>query len=312
VSGTEVEIVIPDPLEASLRAAKDLAATSGRRDEIPVRRAFVRNEDPTVKPPLAKLVSSGGRGGAVPLKLYLALIWRCSAERFQTDILARKWALLLGLDQPNTLGARRITKALAVLEGERLVHLERRRGESTIVTLLHESGSGSPYTLPSTAHERADESDKPAHRYFKVPLALWTQGHVQSMSAAALAMLLVLIEERNLDGRPTWWSTERFPRLFALSPTIRSKGTAELEDRGLIRVTKQLVTPATGPAPTFSRDRVRNTYKLRGVARPLAMIEAEKKASEEFRRKDQKRRLRRPQTQASAARAPSGLRRRGR
>jgi len=112
------------------------------------------------------------------------------------------------------------------------------------------------------------------------------------MSAAALAMLLVLIEERNLDGRPTWWSTERFPRLFALSPTIRSKGTAELENRGLIIVTKQLVTPAIGSAPTFSRDRVRNTYKLWGVARPLAMIEAEKKARDELRSKGQKRRLR--------------------
>jgi hypothetical protein len=300
VSRAEVEIVNPDPPEASLRAANDLAATSGRRDEIPVRRAFVRNDDRTVKPPLAKLVSSGGRGGAVPLKLYLALLWRCSADPFWTDILARKWALLLGLDEPNTLGARRITKALAVLESEHLVHLERRRGESTIVTLLDESGSGSSYMLPSTAYERADESEKPAHRYFKVPLALWTQGQVQSMSAAALAMLLVLIEERNLDGRPTWWSTERFPGLFALSPTIRSKGTAELEVRGLIRVTKQLVTPATSLAPTFSRDRVRNTYKLLGVARPLAMIEAEKKASEEFRGKGPRRRLRRSQAQASA------------
>jgi len=47
---------------------------------------------------------------------------------------------------------------------------------------------------------------------------------------------------------------------FDLSATIRSKGIGELESRGLIRVTKQLVAPSAGGEPTFARDRVRNTY----------------------------------------------------
>lgn len=278
MSGTAVEFVEPDAPIWSLRAAKDLAATSGRRDEIPVRRSFVRIDDPDTDPPLARLVATRGRGGAVPIKLYLALIWRCSAEPFSTDILARRWAALLGLEDPDTLGARRVTSALAVLEREGLVHLQRRRGESTVVTLLDESGSGAPYTLPSTAHERAADRDKATHRYFKVPLGLWTEGHIQSMSAAALAMLLILIAERNMDGRPTWWSTERFPRFFGLSPTIRSKGTSELVARDLVRVTKQLVAPTSATTVTFSREKVRNTYKLRGIARPLDMIAKEKEA----------------------------------
>lgn len=104
----------------------------------------MRNDEAAGFPPLASLASRGGRGGAVPLRLYLALIWRCSAVPHRTDILARKWALLLGLDDPAALGARRIAKALGILEREPRVHLERRRGESTIVTLLDESGSNAP------------------------------------------------------------------------------------------------------------------------------------------------------------------------
>ncbi|MFT4083903.1 MAG: hypothetical protein QM638_15080 [Nocardioides sp.] len=272
VSEASAKVVEPTAPQSSLDAAKLLAEEAGRRIEIPMRMAFVRNDDPDTKPPLARLIIAGGRGGAVPLKLYLALIWRCSAEPFETDILARHWAELLGLEEPATLGARRVTRALDLLAKLDLVKLTKRRGESTIVRLLEESGSGAPYTLPSTAYALAETPEEKAlHRYFKVPPQLWTNGDIQLMSAAAFAMLLVFSAERNVDGRRTWWSTERFPRLFNLSPSVRSQGTAELEDRGLISVKKQLVTNT--PAPTFTRQRVRHTYKLRRHARPEVMIE---------------------------------------
>ena len=255
--------------DLALNAAKDIASSSSRRRAIPVRRSFVRDDDRDSDPPLARLVSSGGRGGAVPIKLYLALIWRCSASPFSTDISARKWATLLDLNDPNGLGARRVTKALAVLEEANLVKLERRRGDSTIVTLLEESGSGAPYGLPSTNYQRAKSDEKQArHRYFKVPLALWTEGKIQHMSASAVAMLLVLLAERNPDGKPTWWSTERFPDLFSLSPTTRSKGTQELVGLGLLFVRKKLVAVGSNPTRVFVRERVRNTYQLVGAARP--------------------------------------------
>lgn len=262
--------------KSALLAAKVLADDSGRRAEIPVRNLFVRNDEAEVVPPLARLVSTGGgRGGEVPVKLYLALIWRSSSEPYETDHLARQWAELLDLKEPATLGARRITNALKTLEEARLVELTPRRGDTTIVTLLHESGNGRPYTLPSTAHTRATtDAERAQHRYFKIPIKLWTEGHIQAMSASAVAMLLVFLEERNVDGRRTWWSTELFPQRFNLSPTVRSKGTAELEERGLLGVQKELV--GDDPRQSFTRHRVRSTYMLRGDARPAAMIAAQK------------------------------------
>lgn len=279
-----VKSMRPEAPMSARRAAKILADDSGRRAEIPVRNLFVRNDTAEVVPPLARLVSTGGgRGGEVPVKLYLALIWRSSADPYETDLLARQWAELLGLKEPATLGARRITNALNTLEEANLVELTPRRGDSTIVTLLHESGNGDAYRLPSTAHQRAtSDAERQKHRYFKIPIRLWTEGHIQAMSAAAVAMLLVLLEERNIDGRRTWWSTELFPQRFNLSPTVRSKGTTELEERGLLSVQKELV--GDDPRPSFTRQRVRSTYRLRGAARPADMIAAQKARRVKLRR----------------------------
>jgi hypothetical protein len=222
----------------------------------------------------------------VPVLLYLALIWRCSAPPFSTDLQARKWAVLLGLDDPDVRGARRVTNALDVLEREGLVKLDRRRGESTIITLLMESGDGSAYQLPSTATARAkSKSHAERHRYFKVPPKLWVTGEIQAMSASAVAMLLILLCERNVDGRRTWWSTERFPQLFAISPTMRAKGTKELQALGLLSVTKQRVPDGGDPTRIFTRDRVRNLYRLMGDARPQAMRDAQAARKRAARRK---------------------------
>lgn len=222
----------------------------------------------------------------MPVLLYLALIWRCAAPPFSTDLQARKWALLLCLEDPDVRGARRITNALDVLERENLVKLQRRRGESTIITLLLESGDGRAYELPSTATARAkSKSLAERHRYFKVPPKIWVTGEIQAMSASAVAMLLILLCERNVDGRPTWWSVERFPQLFAISPTMRAKGTRELEQRGLLLVTKQRVPDGHDPSRIFTRDRVRNLYRLTGDARPQAMREAQAARKRALRRR---------------------------
>lgn len=272
----DVQVVREEALKLARRAAKELDETSGRREEIPVRKSFVRSDDPGHVPPLARLVSTRGRGGGVPALLYVSLIWRCSAPPFSTDLSARKWAVLLGLDDPNTLGARRVTNALDVLEREKLVKLDRRRGEPSIVTILNESGDGSTYQLPSTATARAKSSAAAEkNHYFKVPPKLWLSAEAQSMSAAAFAMLLILLCERNVDGRETWWSTERFPQLFAISPTMRSKGTMDLQKSGLLIVTKQQVPDGNDPTRIFTRDRVRNLYRLAGDARPQAMRAAQ-------------------------------------
>lgn len=96
----------------------------------------------------------GGRGAAVPVMLYVALIWKCAKKPFDVKLPARKWAELLGLPDPSGKGARRIANALQTLDGLRLIKLDEVHGEASRVTLLDESGDGSDYELPSTAYSR--------------------------------------------------------------------------------------------------------------------------------------------------------------
>ncbi|WP_157129037.1 hypothetical protein [Nocardia amamiensis] len=273
----------PDVPQSSLELAEAIASTSGRRAAIPLRWSFTHapaDDGGTIsrKAPLARLIGSGGRGGSVPVKLYLALIWRSSAPPHNTDYAARKWAELLGLPDPETKGSRRVTEALRTLEAERLVRITREPGEPSTVQILDESGSGAAYELPSTAyhHARSLEAQaksadrKKKHRkmmeanlYSKIPQTLWTNGHIQDMSSAALAMLLILMSNsRASDGAEIWWSTQNFPARYGISPATRARGTRELADRNLLQVTKRLVPNSPNNTRALAREKVRNVYTL--------------------------------------------------
>jgi hypothetical protein len=242
-----------------------LLNSSGRRTTTPIRKSFARSDDREMAPPLAQIVSTRGRGGAVALKLYLGLLRRSSAAPYDTNLSARRWAALLDLAEPNTLGARRITDAMKRLEALRLVSVAPARGEASVVTLLREDGSAKSYSLPS-----APGKDR---RYLQVPDRLW-EGYIQTMSAPGLAMLLVLLAEPASSRDGMWWSVEKFPDWYGISASMRAKGTNELLDLGLLRVTKRkLDTPKGGNGD--ERDRVRNVYRLRNPAafppRPVAV-----------------------------------------
>lgn len=139
----------------SKAVAKVVDGSLGARKAVPIRNSFVRNDDPEEDAPLKMLVTGGGgRGAAVPVLLYVALIWKCAKKPFDVKLPARKWAELLGLPDPSGKGARRIANALQTLAGLRLIRLDKVHGEASKVTLLDESGDGSDYEIPSTAYSQ--------------------------------------------------------------------------------------------------------------------------------------------------------------
>lgn len=233
-----------------------LLNSSGRRTTTPIRKSFVRSDDPKTAPPLAQIVATRGRGGAVALKLYLGLLRRSSAAPYDTNLSARRWAALLDLAEPNTLGARRIADAMKRLEVLSLISVAPARGEASVITLLREDGGGNEYSLPSGPGQD--------RRYLQVPDRMW-EGYIQRMPAPGLAMLLVLLAEPASSRDGMWWSVEKFPDWYGISASMRAKGTNELLDLGLLRVTKRkLDTPKGGNGD--ERDRVRNIYRLRNPA----------------------------------------------
>lgn len=278
----------PDVPESSIEIAVNIAETSGSRTSIPLRWSFtqagaVEDDQERQRSPMARLVGAGGRGAAVSVKLYLALIWRSAAAPHTTDYPARKWAQLLALPEPETKGTRRVIDALRTLEDAKLVRLVREPGEPSIVQILDESGSGAAYELPSTSHFRAQDlasktrsperkqkyqQAMEANRYSRIPLTLWTNGHIQDMSSAAVAMLLIVMSNSHAsEGAEVWWSTQKFPNQYGISPATRARGTKELVDRGLLRVTKRLVPNSPGNSRALAREKVRNVYTLINDAR---------------------------------------------
>lgn len=256
----------PTASPRSLDLADELRARAPRRTGIPVRVDFVRNDDSDIEPPLARLVRSGGRGGATPLKLYLGLIWLASDDPFDTPPLSsRLWAELLDLEDPVGRGKKRVAVALKKLEDHHLIALGRRHGEASKVYLRRESGDGTEYgKIPSTAYHRPADG-RVKQRYLKINTRLWTEGHIQSMSAKALAMLLVILEEQHGRNEPVWFSESRFVRRFGLSRATRSEGARELFQRRLIVIQRASVTQN---GSTFDREKVRNTYRVIDAAVP--------------------------------------------
>jgi hypothetical protein len=247
---------------SALAAANEVNDTSGRRRNkgAPVRKTFVRT-DGDQTPPMSRLYQVGGRGGLVAIKIYLALLWRCSSPPYKVTQPARAWATLLGLEDPEGNGVRRITAAIKALQSEKLIKVNFVPGTGNTITLLDESGDGTPYLLPSTEYARSPEGpQRQRNRYFKISPRLWTEGDIQSLKGPGTVMLLILLAERGGEGVPVWFSTEQFPARYRISHKTRSTGTRELIDRGLLAVEREALPDI--PDRTFSRRRYRNVYKL--------------------------------------------------
>lgn len=272
----------PTASAESLAAARELADSSRRRIDTPVRKSFVRPRTSSSNPvaPLADIYR-GGRSGVVAVKLYLALLWRCSTEPFSTDKPARAWATLLDLEDPEGNGTRRVKSALRILERAQLIQLTAQPGYPNVVTLLDESGTGRSYTLPSTAYtfaarnagRRAQQSDAVlSNTYFKVPQQLWRKGFIQTLSGPGLVMLLILLAEQGGEGSEVWFSTDEFPQRYNISHKTRAAGTKELVELGLLAVEAENVGVRT--RSTFDVRRRRKVYRLtpRAQAAPAERV----------------------------------------
>ncbi|AKK07972.1 hypothetical protein HCH15_05290 [Corynebacterium testudinoris] len=236
------------------RRAREMKKGS-RREEIPVRTRFIRDVDAKkgekADTPMGRLVKSGSRDG-ITLRLYLALLWRCSAEPYTTNIPARQWAELLGLAEPEETYARRITNALRRLEEANLIALERKKGQPSMITLLDESGDGSPYLPPRGSKDKRN-------RWVKIPITLWQNDEFYDLGTPGLAMMLAILAERNDPLEPMWWSIARFEQRIGLTPSTRARGLNQLEKAGLLTDKKQRMPSKPGG---FAREAVRSTYLL--------------------------------------------------
>ena len=144
------------------------------------------------------------------------------------------------------------SEAIKRLETENLITVDRVPGRASVITLLDESGDGSPYKPPR------DGSD-PRNRWIKIPIAIWKKDNFFDLSTPGLAMMLAILAERNKPEEFMWWSTSRFQSRIGLTESTRARGMKELKNAGFLTVRKQRVP---NNKKTFSRSAVRSTYLL--------------------------------------------------
>ncbi len=254
---TKAPEFLPPAIELAMQRAESAARKAqGRR--APVRRAMIRRLDEDAVPTLAQLLR-GGRGGTVRLKLLLSMLWIAGNPPHDTTFPSRAWAELLGLPDAEVNGARRVADAIRWLEAHALVEVEHRPGAPARVFLLDESGSEERYEIPGTV-----EADKKTGKigegdwYVNLEPGFWTSGWLATLSAVAIAALLVLEDLAEIKDKRSalWLSGKRRTDRYGLSEDSWIRGIKELKEHGIITVERQ---PISGD---FEWRRYRNAYVL--------------------------------------------------
>ncbi|MFJ6444882.1 hypothetical protein [Streptomyces sp. NPDC091649] len=242
------------PVAAQRSAAQQVRALT-RAKSAAVRFRFIARAEPNdAPPPLARLLrGSGGKGGAARLKLYLSMLWMARNEdRPVFQYPAQEWALLLGYGSTPS-AARRVQDGFRWLSEEAFVELERRQGAPSAVRLLSDAGTGTPYMAPGLAIKRAPKAEREEHLYVQLNAALWTNGWIVELTGAAVAMYLVLLHEMRGEEKQVWFSPRMGRERYDLSDETRRKGLKELEERGLVKVTKRALHQGLFSDPVRTR-----------------------------------------------------------
>ena len=185
----------------------------------------------------------GGRGGEVRLKLYLSLTLLAAAPPYdiRQAIPAVRWAAILGLKE--SAGARRVADALSWLDANKLIALERRAGAPPKIQMLNPLRDGGAYLARGT-------------RWIRSPLGFWTEEWITTLSASAIALLLVLQELTGGRNEPQSVSADR-RKQYDLSPDTWTRATAELVEHRIVTVRR-----VPQREDELDWERLRNIYQL--------------------------------------------------
>lgn len=258
-------ITVWTPSEESLEVARAIKARMGKRNHAPIRTTFIGSyalsqEKPDAVPPMARILR-GGRGGEVRLKLELSFLWFAVNPPHDLTFPSRVWATLIGLDDPEGRGTRRVRQAITALAAENLIRVVGQAGRPNKIFLLDEGGNDNSYVLPGEAYNKSKGSGQEwRHRYIQIPDTLWTNGWVATLSGAALAMLLVLFAElgqKDASKTDIWFSPSQAKKIYGLSEDTRSKGLRELRGAGLITARKR-----SASKDVLDFRRLRNMYRI--------------------------------------------------
>lgn len=219
-----------------------------RRTATPVRKAFVQAPRGSARRegPLADFVTGRDRRGLLTYLFALALTSSDNGESWTTSRDSLVWARAIGFAEHASEPTARasVWKAFGRLEDRKLLERGRkgRKGQSPTITakLLREDGSGEEYTRPG--------KDGDTSAYFQLPHRFWLEGYAERLTLPGLSMLLVLLA--GLSRRVTGVKNlrlEMMPDWYGFSADTTARGIKELEQEGLVTVSKERIKAPLAP-----------------------------------------------------------------
>ncbi|MFH9297577.1 hypothetical protein [Streptomyces sp. NPDC017520] len=236
------------------------------RANVPLRKAFVQAPRTAASRhgPLCEFVTGRDLRG---LKAYLLIVAACSngTAGWTTRHDSAVWARMMDIDRTATEQAARTGawRALRRLQQRNLISCGR-SGTTITVTLLREDGSGSPYERPLGKTEE--------DLYLQIPSAFWTRGYDERVDLPSLALLLVILREKNWSKFPA----EKAPKWYGWSADTHERGLKGLLGLGLVERRKEFRKAPLAPsgftmAYQYQRAAVMRPRKLRKQAAAMGL-----------------------------------------
>jgi len=249
---------LPPLPRTRLQTVEDLLEQSGR-SAAPIRRAFVQSGRGASSGP-GPLAAFAHAHDARALDAFLLLHAVASAEPWDCTYPSRVWVRALGLGKAAEKASAQaaVSKTMRRLAGRDLVRVSR-AGRLSCVTLLHEDGSGQPYTRPRTKEDP----------WFNVPYSYWSSGLSERLTLAGKTMYLIaqtLAPSFYLPygSAPAW---------YGVSPKTAQRGLAELLKAQLL--TKEEKYEVNISSETGWAVRTRYTWKSTPAEPPSPTIEGQ-------------------------------------
>ncbi|MFF7242032.1 hypothetical protein [Streptomyces collinus] len=172
--------------------------------------------------PLSEFVTGRDLRG---LKAYLMIVAACSngTDGWSTRRDSAVWARIMDIDlTAEAQGARTgAWRTLRRLQERNLITCTR-SGTDITVTLLREDGTGAPYERPL--------GKTPEDLYLQIPSTFWTKGYDEQVDLPALALLLVVLREKNWSKFPS----DKAKDWYGWSADTHERGLKKLLELGLV------------------------------------------------------------------------------
>lgn len=212
--------------EDARRLIQGAVSRSKRSTTVQLPIAFARLEGGST--PL-RHIQQDGRGEGLRLRLFLLMVMMATKAPHRLPGRAPSaYARALDLPDPAGEGARRVNQSQRWLANHRYIARDTSCRPAT-VAILKCDGSGQPW------------EGREGNRWITIPIELWADGWILSLSGRALALYIVIRELTG--GRPAGTSVPKRRRAeYGFSYDTWKRGGDELEEAGLLRVGSDIVS----------------------------------------------------------------------